>query len=245
MANITLLQSYIPFKDIYMSFNYPDWSISTEMFFYVCFPFIVNALSKSKRKIRALLVVTLILLVTILVAIPQTSKALQHAIYYINPFVRVTDFCIGILVYLIYNKYRNISWPDYIFTLLETLSLMVFGVFFIYHSSVNITYRYSVYYWLPMILIIFIFAYQKGYFSRLLSHPTLLLLGEASFGFYLIHQIAIRYFVFFNKRYFHIENEILMIVITFSAALLFSILSYKFVEPKLNIWVKNKLEYKK
>ncbi|GAF03935.1 acyltransferase family protein [Saccharicrinis fermentans] len=40
VTNLPLMQSYIPVKSIYFSFNAPSWSISDEMFFYSCLSFL-------------------------------------------------------------------------------------------------------------------------------------------------------------------------------------------------------------
>ena len=47
-------------------------------------------------------------------------------------------------------------------------------------------------------LLIFIFAYQGGFFSKLLSNKYLVHLGEISFSFYMLHQLVIRYLDFFQ-----------------------------------------------
>ncbi len=41
ITNITLIQGWIPDIDYYFSFNAPSWSISTEAFFYLCFPLLI------------------------------------------------------------------------------------------------------------------------------------------------------------------------------------------------------------
>lgn len=73
------------------------------------------------------------------------------------------------------------------------------AAFFVFHSYVPQVYRYSVYYWIPVSLLIGVFSMSSGPFARLLSHPRLVQLGEVSFAFYLLHQIVIRYFYEFLK----------------------------------------------
>jgi peptidoglycan/LPS O-acetylase OafA/YrhL len=41
LDNALLLQSYVPVSNLFFSVNSPSWSISTEAFFYLCFPFLL------------------------------------------------------------------------------------------------------------------------------------------------------------------------------------------------------------
>ena len=47
LANILLLQSWLPFRDSILSYNGVAWSISTEFFFYLCFPVLIHNWQKN------------------------------------------------------------------------------------------------------------------------------------------------------------------------------------------------------
>jgi peptidoglycan/LPS O-acetylase OafA/YrhL len=47
---IFLLQAWAPFTHL-SSYNYPSWSLSTELFFYLCFPFVAIAAARIPRRL--------------------------------------------------------------------------------------------------------------------------------------------------------------------------------------------------
>jgi len=238
LTNALLLQSFIPVQSVFFSFNAPSWSISDEMFFYLLFPFIISAFIK----IPKLQFINLLLLLFIPIGILICPDVLEHRLFYINPILRLADFTIGILLY---NLFKKISKSHYtvqplIFTLLEVMALCSFALFLCLHSYIPQGYRYSCYYWLPMIFIILIFSFQSGYLSKVLSHRKLMLLGEISFGFYLIHQLSIKYVTYINNKLVIIDDDYLLTLIIFIATLSVSYFTYKFVELPSNKYIKTR-----
>lgn len=243
IANLLLIQSYIPVKDIYLSYNYPDWSISTEMFFYLMFPIIAWSYQtwSGSRWTRIFWIIPVASLVPIFMY--TVPEYLHHAIFYIHPFVRIVDFSLGIMLYIIYKQYGDYLRSK-VGTMHEVLAILIFAAFFSVHGTIPDQYRFSVFYWIPMLVVILVFACQGGKISRLLSHRYLLILGEASFGFYLFHQLVIRHFLFINVRTFNIKNEAVMIIVMFTISLALSLGSYFFFEQKANRFVKRILTAK-
>ncbi|HEY4617396.1 MAG TPA: acyltransferase [Flavobacterium sp.] len=234
--NLTLTQSFIPIKYIYFSFNSPSWSISNELFFYLLFPFLIIWSSKIKEhKYKKAFLTMLVLLIPILMVIIPAEY--YKSLFYVNPFFRVFDFIIGIMLFEFYlrikKKQRTINY-----NLLEISSVTILILFFVFHTSVPLVMRYSVYYWIPMSLIILIFSFQNGAISRFLSNKSLILLGEISFGFYMFHQLVLKYFINFNKLYFHIKNEYVIILIMFALSLIISYVSFIWFEKPLNKYFK-------
>jgi peptidoglycan/LPS O-acetylase OafA/YrhL len=241
IINMFLLQSFIPLTGIFFSFNEPSWSISDEMFFYLMFPLIITLYFKYKKAIT----LNLILLLLIPIGIFLCPQNLVHRLFYINPFFRIADFIIGIMLYDIYERkpFANVLKSKSSATLIELLSICLFALFFAFHMLIPQGYRYSCYYWIPMIVLILVFSYQTGYISAFLSNRIFVLLGEISFGFYLIHQLAIRYIVIINTKFLLISNNYLLIATMFGVTLILSYLSYNFIEHPLNNYIK--LKYKK
>lgn len=241
LTNVTLTQSYIPIKSIYFSFNAPSWSISNEMFFYLVFPFLITLIPKF-RNYKSLLIISIIALIPLLtLIIPENA---YHQIFYINPFTRVVDFVIGIFIFNIYQTFLkkdlNINYNYF-----EISSILLLLVFFLFHQSIAKVARYSFYYWIPMGYLIFSFSFQKGKISKFLSRKTLIHLGEISFGFYLFHQLVLRYFSIINGKILHIENEILIIIMTFTISLTVSHYSFILFETPMNKYIKNTLRNRK
>lgn len=236
LANITMVHSFIPLEDIYMSYNAPDWSISNEIFFYLMFPFLLLAGLYKLSRARIFLALLAIFLLAA-VAMLFSSESWQHAIFYVNPLVRIFDFILGILLYNLW-KNRDEELAVLTASVQEFAVVAVFVGFFLFHKHIPQVYRFSVYYWVPMLGIIFVFASQRGLLSKWLSGRWIVYLGEISFGFYLIHQLVIRYWQFLNVRIFHLSDEVQQLVLVFSISLTFAAVSHRFFEQAANSKVK-------
>lgn len=105
LVNASLLQTWIPVKPIYFSFNAVSWYLANTMFFAVVFPllfkWIVRATSKRKAAISAGFVVVYALAAVFL------PMEWRHAVLYISPYMRLTDFVFGIFLALGYLKLRD------------------------------------------------------------------------------------------------------------------------------------------
>ena len=235
-TNATLLQAFIPEMGYYFSYNWPSWSISDEMFFYFAFPFIVFLLVRNKLLLRFGWV--LFLAVPYLMQVSQEEEF--HKLFYINPFFRLVDFLVGIALHQVYKQgfvgraYRSRLGA----TVLEVLALASFVAVFHFHLDFAIVYRYSCYYWLPIAFVILSFSYQRGYISTLLSGRTMVLLGEISFSFYLIHQLVIRWLKYENDQRGLFDNMYVLAALMFVLSMGLSYLLHRYVEMPCNHYIK-------
>lgn len=235
-ANVFLIHSFIPVKSIYFSFNAVSWSISNEMFFYFLFPILIYLFSKWINSKYKYLILFVFLIIPILTTIIKTN---QYWTFYVNPLSRVFDFLLGIIIYNLYKSYSFKKNTNY--TILELSSIILFIIFFLLHSCIPEAARFSFYYWLPMSYLILIFSYQKGIISKFLSNRILIYLGEISFGFYLIHQLVIKYTtVFFEKGFIKVSDTFILILSILIITLLLSHISYLKFEKPLNKKIKQK-----
>ena len=239
LQNSLLIQSFYNNKDIFFSLNAPSWSISDEMFFYMVFPFILFF------NINIRVFILLILTAVILYLNIYLDYDSQHYWLYISPIFRFADFLLGVILYSIY-KYTRVKFKNINGTILEVLSTFVFILFFAYHNYLDISYRYSIYYWLPMFLIILAFAVsgsseKEGFFSKILCNNYLVWLGEISFCFYLLHLIVIRVISFIMNKIFTDIDLIILSLICLIVTLIASAFAYKFIEKPLNYKIKEYL----
>ncbi len=239
IAHIFLLQSYIPQETFYFNFNGPSWSISDEFFFYLMFPFLINFFY-SKKSIVVLFLYSMLFLVTLFFV----KKELLKSLLYINPLFRLFDFILGIILFNFYVKLKNINWFGYKATICEFLVIAIFLLFFLNHDSIEQQYRYSIYYWIPMSLMILVFSFNRGFLSKILSSKTLFVFGEISFSFYMIHQLTFSYLKIIIFENWIQLNPILFISISFSITLLLSYLSFLYIEKPLNLLIKTYSKYK-
>jgi len=234
IVNLLLLQSFVPVKDYFFSFNNLSWSISDEMFFYTLFPILILLVLKLKKYTMLLIVVP-----PIIIAFFPDFKETRW-VYYINPFFRVFDFLIGISLFELYRKTKDQKISFKMGTLIEIASVIVFILFYAFYKDVEKSYRWSIYYWIPMSLIVYVFSFQKGFLSKILSNKKLIWLGEISFCFYMIHQLVINVFWALNYKLHIIENGYVLILAAFFVSLIGSGLIFKYYEKPVNSYLRKR-----
>ena len=240
LFHITLTQSFIPDKDFYFSLNAPSWSISDEMFFYCLLPFLILFFNKNKHILTIMIAIGLMLIFALNIYLPDSD---QHYWIYVNPFVRLIDFIIGIALYKVYKYFKSLKTPLIRYANYDILAILIFIIFFVFKDKVDISYRYSIYYFIPMCLIILCFALSSGnskqsLFSKILSNKLLVKGGEISFSFYLWHLLVIPYFqIVFTKMGLNVPAEIQIILMLFLTIVL-SYISFEFVEKYFNTKIK-------
>ena len=115
---------------------------------------------------------------------------MYKGIIYVSPFIRIFDFILGMACAYVWQLNKNKQLKHS--TLWEIGAMAILTSFYFFYSSVPEVYRFSVYYWLPMLLLIFVFAYQGGTISKLLSNKYIYKLGELSFAIYMVHYPIIK-----------------------------------------------------
>jgi len=204
-------------------------------------PLILVFLNRFKNSYKVILAV----LVLFPLGIFFCPELLRHRMFYVNPLYRITDFAIGILLYNIYEagflkdtfKSRSKS------TIFEILSVVIFLLFFAFHNHITYGYRYSCYYWIPMSVIIFVFSFQSGFISKLLSNKAMVFLGEISYGFYLIHYLVIKYATSFINKFDFVINDYILIFALLIIVLIASYFAHILIEVPANQIIKMKAKH--
>jgi peptidoglycan/LPS O-acetylase OafA/YrhL len=221
VANLFLVQSLIPLRDVFLTFNGVAWSISTELFFYFCFPLLISSLIPG-WKLKLIFVGTVAALFfwfTIAWNISADDASPQvnlMGLLYVNPFVRIVEFFVGILACGVYRSARSRSQnvSTIFFSALELFAIITavtamwitpkmttwLGI----HGAIGNTVNYylikagSFPFFAALIVV---FALGKGVFSKALSAPFFVLLGEVSFSLYLVHMTIFQWYLA-NSTYF-------------------------------------------
>jgi len=227
--NIFLVQSFVPIRDHYFSFNIVSWSISDEMFFYLLFPFIIKPLSRLKVKASIVYAITAIGVLVVLMQLVPADY--HHAVFYINPITRMIDFSLGIILF---NVSLNIKFNKRgEATIWEIISLVLILIQYVFAARIPIVYRSSIYYWIAISLLILVFSKSEGIISKLMSKKYMVYLGHISFSFYLFHYIIIkltaRVFTHFGYDQYYTTAVTLSLVLS----IMTSIISYEFFEKKI------------
>lgn len=237
ISNIFLVQSFYPTNEI--RFNTAAWSLSDEMFFYLLFPVLIAWFASIRSKFIAMFTLASILLL-ILCPIFSGTRYEEWFLYSFPP-VRLLDFILGIILYNICQsvKIQNAIGENSP-TLMEIFVITLFLIFYILAFFIPEVYRYSIWYWLPVGLLISVFYFQAGAVSKFLSNDIFVWLGEISFGVYMFHAIVLWYI---RRAFFLLNIDVdrpIIFVIGIGLTILISGFSLKYIEAPLSKWIKQR-----
>jgi peptidoglycan/LPS O-acetylase OafA/YrhL len=246
LLNIFLLQSYFPIGIQVYAFNGLSWFISDLMLFYCLTPLLLHILNKFKisQSPKTLLLLSIIVLIceaTMANLFPIQPYSFGWWFAYISPYLRIFDYIIGVFIGLFFinieNSKLNKSMGFVFFSMLEVFTALTAcaAIYYIrYFPFPSLTMNV---YFIPFsVIVIFTFAFQKGILSLILSKKIFIYLGNLSFSFYLIHQLAIFYSAFyFTSSIFGIASEanqfVSQLLLFFVIICLAGIINRYFVEP--------------
>ena len=203
VLNITLLQTWVPHRNINASLNGVAWYLSVTMFLYFVFPWIKKIIEKSS--IRKLIIISgLIIITEILTCIPFI-KALgaNSSIYiwfmYCFPVFRLGDFFIGCVLKRAFFEYNMNSIGVTKATIYEVLvtAMTVFVILWFKQDCSN-TFLLALHNWttifVPLAAIwVLLFAANKGLLTKILSNRLTIFVGNISAFVFLIHYVITRY----------------------------------------------------
>lgn len=233
-ASLTLTNAYIPKADYFFSFNSPSWSLCCEQLFYICFPFLIPI----AKNYRHLLWIGGMAAVGMLVGMYFTPEAHIKEFWYVNPITRFPDFLVGMLLFYLYKPLSKRNITSFQGTFIEIASVLLFLFFYFYAAEIPKVYRYSCYYWLPVAAILISFSLQKGVLSRFLSNRMLVIGGEISYSFYLIHLFVLLSYAKWQKEWGFQAAGYRMVPILFGIIILLSLLSHYCFEKPMNKRIK-------
>ena len=202
LCNLFLIHSYFPIGIQVFSFNSVAWFLSDIMFFYFISPFLFFVLYKLEIiKKSKIMVITLIFIILIawFISYQYADQIPAYSfgwwLIYISPYFRFLDYFTGVITGIIFLTVKSIISDKnsriYLFSFMEILSVVMLVFSFKSQIYANNSLKMGVYYLPASVLLIFIFAFQEGIISRILSKALFIKLGELSFTIFLIHQLAI------------------------------------------------------
>lgn len=185
-------------------FNGPAWSVSVEFFLYASFPLLILPLSRLRTP-RAVVVTgaTIAAAMAALAAWFVIDKRADlswfnpesaHHWLYVMPATRLGDFALGILAARLYGQVRSRHGIERIGAIVAGVAGLVILALMAWPANLFSAWSWDVAYAVPSVALIFGLAVApSSRFARVLSLPALVLLGESSYAFYLIHQPMIEY----------------------------------------------------
>ena len=203
--NALAIQTWDPNVFHAFAFVGPAWSIGVEFFLYACFPLLIPLLGRLRKPPTILLAaagvaVAMLALVAAFVVsghgdLSFADPGSAHRWLYRTPLTRLGDFALGILAALLFIQvrnqavYRRLGRPLAIAAAIAIAGLMAWPALFLSAWSWDVAYA------LPAVLLIFGLAVAPaGLLARGLSLAPVVLLGEASYAFYLVHSPALGFF---------------------------------------------------
>ncbi len=240
--NAVLLQTWIPIKEVYFSFNAVSWYLADTMFFAIVFPLIFKRISSASSKGRVVLATALAVVYVIVgILIPEDK---YHAVMYISPYMRLMDFVLGIYLALGYMKLRErpVRNRNRVISQIVVALLIVFLVVESCLLSETAT-LFAPVYWIPVALLILIASLSERMGGgKWLLNRWLQCVGEMSFIIFMVHQIILRYTTVVFDKILHLENEIFYVVFTLAMTVIVSIVVDKYILKPITQWLTKRIQ---
>lgn len=242
--NIFLLQAWYPGRTL--SLNFPGWSVSVELFFYILFPLIMNFYLKIKSKgIFNCVVIIFWLFSQIILYLLFNSnfykgyESVSHDMIFYHPFMHLNEFLIGIISAFYFLKFdkKNIKRFDFIILLLVGLIVLFLKV----NDVIILHNGFMAVFFVP--LIIFLSLNKSGTITKIFKNKYLILLGEISFGIYIL-QVPIFRITYQFLDYFSVSEIWIKFYTATFLLVLISYYSYVFIEVPVRNRIK-KIVFKK
>lgn len=227
VLNLTYLQTWVPVSSIYFSLNAPSWSLSNEVFFYACFFWLV--MLSPRRLFAATMGLAGIVLLAAILAWLFLGEArffgaypFAHWVFYIFPGFRILEFMVGMVLHRVWSAGHRL--PAALTPLAYVLLLAAMWA----APGIPDPFRYSLFY-LPFVMVFF-FAHltEATAFDRAYSSRLLVLLGNASFAFYLVHQPILHLMNIFLRP--SIPGDAVFLPVSFLLTAAASVVVYKIYE---------------
>ena len=214
LANVFLVQAWIPDSDYYFSFNGVAWYLTVALFLYFMFPFVLRVIRKYKNKNTAIAVIVFTLLLQIVLGYiafllqdpSVTDNRTDTWFIYIFPLSRLEDFILGCNLGYLFLQTDKEKVNANLMTILEGFVMLILVVIIRYNhikiyapravggpSGTDCWWRNVIIFTASTCLLVYLFAINKGAYSRLLTNKTLIWLGDLSAYAFLIHQPVMRY----------------------------------------------------
>lgn len=259
LANLFLLHAYEALGRFHI-WNVPSWSISALLSFYAVFPFFARFLLAGITRLRSLVILAALVygveIVTFAWAIRSFLRrgpspdiyALDRFLW--SPFLRIWEFLLGCILGAIFLALLRQPTSRLAMLLKRAavrngiLALVLAGLAGL--ALLLESYRLPALAdlrWTPYVLfaplffaLIGVMAAGPTFVSRLLCHPWVARLDQASYAFYLIHWLPLLFLIRLTEAGAPPPWPLVLLVA--AATVVVSLLCYRYVEQPANAWVR-------
>jgi peptidoglycan/LPS O-acetylase OafA/YrhL len=233
-AHLFMLQAWLSWLQ---GIDSPNWSLSVETVFYVAFPFIGYFFWKMKGARLWIWAIGLWVMGQAVTTVIGPHFLLKTVRF--HPLFHIWTFPIGILL----AKWRSTQLEKYGASprrqssvwLALALSVLALGAVVTWGEPIPLANLNSGLLVPVFAIVIWACSSQHGLVTRVLSLPWLVVLGEASFGLYLIHMPLHHLFL-----WMHWETSKVLWPIYLASAVGLSLLSFYFIEKPARQWILKK-----
>lgn len=225
LPNLLLIQAWIPDPQIYYGMNSPSWSLACEALFYASFPLLYPLLRRLPGPAlwpAAIGAMGLIWLVPLVVQLLPEDR--HYWAIYVFPLARAPEFVAGMALALVVKAGR---WPR--FGVWPATALAVAA--YVISRPLPDDLHYVAITAVPLALLIgAVGAADAGGRPTVWSSRWAIWLGETSFAFYMVHQLAIRLVVRVSGESRSMAVELAVALACLGLAVLASWALYRVVE---------------
>jgi len=191
MTNIFMIHSFGLHETL--TWNYPSWSIGAEFYTYLFFG--VLAFFYSKR----LIVLSLLIIVFGFSILDIYSNRYMDATFELGIFRCLYGFFTGHLIYRFFNAYKHLNHLDYKISSALEIACIFLVFLFVYNTGNTPSSMFS-----PMVFAVsvYVFAFERGAFSKFLTTRFFVNLGAWSYSIYMVHAV-----IFLNLKGFALLVE--------------------------------------
>ena len=196
--NLFLIQSFHFDRKINYAFTGVGWFLSTFMFLTLLTIPIIWLLKKFIKKKGHILFLLLFVILASIIYTDAIQYIHAEASYfvYVFPLARLFEYVAGILLGF---YFASLSIPESIvfskkilYTVIE-IAFFIFLLFLFSYSKHFPYYNNSIFWIIPNLILISIFAKEYGYLSKFFGNSFFRHLGSLTFDAYLIHEVLIMY----------------------------------------------------
>lgn len=185
LADVLMIQSWIPDVKVYFACNAPVWFVSDLMLCYMLFLPVLKRVVGSRRSVLSNYIYIVIAYFTVVLAVPR--HRIQDIIY-IQPLMQFPVFMLGMLLYEFTGRKVSgaVGCPD----LRIFLSFSLMAVCLYVYRFVPGRLGLSSFWWIPVAVLIVQVVRADSVCcisSSIMRSRMLVMLGDISFSFYIIH----------------------------------------------------------
>ena len=186
--NLLLLQAWS--SKTHFSFNGASWFLSALMFCYFLTP---PLLRLSKKPRSSVLVFLAAFLVRLLIELIMVNYPKQYWTFSLHsfPVVRALEFTMGTMMAAPFMKTRGSLHGKNLFWCMSLLELVSLGGIIWLAIQTDGTWQRA-FYLLPFCALVFVYAFDGGFLSRLLASAPFKWLSSIQFEFFILHQAVIK-----------------------------------------------------